>query len=214
MQKTHMFLFILIASLGLLLVLFAASLFLESAAAAAYQSSLPQQLWGGMMNGMMNSTGYHSNIGHAAPSYLWIIPAGLIGFGAIGVIGLFFYMVFPEINTTAGLHDAGKGGFVSDVHSGDSSEQVANPGNPRNPYESVSKILTTEERKIMDILIVHQGKYLQKYIRKEAGFSRLKTHRIIARFAEREIVTLKPLGNTNEVVLSDWLQWSQVSKSA
>ncbi len=89
MQKTHVFLFILVASLGLLLVLFAASLYLESAASAEYQSSLPQQLWGGMMNGMMNNTGYNgnSNSGHAAPSYLWILPAGLIGFAAIGVIG-------------------------------------------------------------------------------------------------------------------------------
>jgi pyruvate/2-oxoglutarate dehydrogenase complex dihydrolipoamide dehydrogenase (E3) component len=53
---------------------------------------------------------------------------------------------------------------------------------------------------------VHEG---QKYVGKEAGLSRLKTHRIVARFAERGIVTVKPLGNTNEVTVSDWVQGSK-----
>jgi uncharacterized membrane protein len=47
---------------------------------------------------------------------------------------------------------------------------------------------------------------LQKYIRKEAGLSRLKTHRILARLAVRGIVTLNKFGNTNEVQLTDWLK--------
>jgi uncharacterized membrane protein len=53
------------------------------------------------------------------------------------------------------------------------------------------------------VITAHQGRHLQKYIRKEAGLSRLKTHRIIARFAERGIVSLKKSGNTNEIFLSD-----------
>ncbi len=51
----------------------------------------------------------------------------------------------------------------------------------------------------------HGGKYLQKHISKEADLSRLKTHRIIARFAERGIVTVRPFGNTNEVEISSWI---------
>jgi uncharacterized membrane protein len=68
------------------------------------------------------------------------------------------------------------------------------------------KTLTDEERSVIQVLTVHDGKYLQKYIRKEAGLSRLKTHRILARLADRGIVSLKKTGNTNQVELSDWLQ--------
>jgi len=56
------------------------------------------------------------------------------------------------------------------------------------------------------VLKKHDGKYLQKYIRTETGLSRLKTHRVIARFAERGMVTLEKVGNTNEVRLMDWLK--------
>jgi uncharacterized membrane protein len=91
--------------------------------------------------------------------------------------------------------------------------KIVSASAPPSPYESVSKTLTTEERRVLDVLVTHQRRYLQKYIRKEAGLSRLKTHRIIARFAERGIVTLKQSGNTNEVVLSDWLQRSEAPNS-
>jgi uncharacterized membrane protein len=67
------------------------------------------------------------------------------------------------------------------------------------------KTLTDEERKVIQVLTAHNGKYLQKYIRKEAGLSRLKTHRILVRLTDRGIVTLKKTGNTNEVQLSEWL---------
>ena len=73
--------------------------------------------------------------------------------------------------------------------------------------------MTPEEQKVLTVLIAHQGKYLQKYVGKEAGLSRLKTHRIVARFAERGIVTVKPLGNTNEVTISDWVTGSKTQNS-
>jgi uncharacterized membrane protein len=153
------------------------------------------------MNGMMGGTGYS---GYATPSYLWIIPAGLIGFVAIGAIGVAFLIAFPEIRSVTETHETFKKEPVS---------AVSGPSAPLNPYESVSKTLTPEEHKVLDVLVAHKGRYLQKYIRKEAGLSRLKTHRIIARFAERGIVKLKHSGNTNEVALSDWLQRSEAPKS-
>ena len=73
-------------------------------------------------------------------------------------------------------------------------------------YESVSKTLTEDERKIINVLNSHNGKYLQKYIRNETGLSRLQTHRIIARLADRGILTLEKTGNTNQVFLADWLK--------
>jgi uncharacterized membrane protein len=65
--------------------------------------------------------------------------------------------------------------------------------------------MTPEEQKVINVLINHNGKYLQKYVTKEAGLSRLKTHRIVARFVKRGIVTVKEFGNTNEIALSDWV---------
>jgi uncharacterized membrane protein len=65
--------------------------------------------------------------------------------------------------------------------------------------------MTPEEQKVLNVLMNHKGKYLQKYISKEAELSRLKTHRIIARFTERGIVSVKEFGNTNEVLLADWV---------
>jgi uncharacterized membrane protein len=56
------------------------------------------------------------------------------------------------------------------------------------------------------VLAAHDGKYLQKFIVKETGLSKLKTHRIVSRLAERGIVTAVSSGNTNEVSLSPWLQ--------
>jgi len=66
--------------------------------------------------------------------------------------------------------------------------------------------LTNDERKVVEVLTSHDGKYLQKYIRNDAGLSRLQTHRIVARLAERGIVTLEKTGNTNMVVLANWLK--------
>jgi uncharacterized membrane protein len=68
------------------------------------------------------------------------------------------------------------------------------------------KTLTEDERKVVEVLRGHNGKYLQKYIRNETGLSRLQTHRIVARLAERGIVTLEKTGNTNQVLLADWLK--------
>jgi len=63
-----------------------------------------------------------------------------------------------------------------------------------------------DERKVLEVLAAHDGKYLQKYISRESGLSKLRTHRIVARFVERGIVTASRSGNTNEVSLADWLK--------
>jgi len=85
---------------------------------------------------------------------------------------------------------------------------------PTTPYVSILKTLTSDERQVLNILVAHNGKFLQKYIRTETGLSRLKIHRIVSRLAERGIVILEKTGNTNQVVLSDWLQASSVQNSA
>jgi uncharacterized membrane protein len=118
---------------------------------------------------------------------LLVVTVGVIILG-IGVVAYFF--LFPEIRSASQTPQIG----VNQAHQGSSS------------YESVLKTLNEDERKILEVLKKHDGKYLQKYIRHETKLSRLKTHRILARFAERGIVTLQKSGNINEVTLANWLK--------
>ena len=108
----------------------------------------------------------------------------------LGIGGFAYFFIFPELRTTPQTP------LTSDNETPQNS----------SPYESVLKTLNEDERKVLDVLKRHDGKYLQKYIRHEAKLSRLKTHRVLARFAERGIVRLTKTGNTNEVTLAEWLQ--------
>ena len=83
----------------------------------------------------------------------------------------------------------------------------------KNYYESdpgkeagamVMRTLKPEERKVVTVLRAHGGTYMQKFITKEAGLSRLKTHRVVASLTERGIVQVQRRGNTNEVSLAKW----------
>ncbi len=157
---------------------------------------------GGMMGG--NGTGTTS-----ATANLWIIPIALIAAVAIGVIGFGFYLVYPEIRNIRRTCEPTKNEDISATSTKTSSIDVPISNAAPNSCEVILKTMTPEEQKVLTVLIAHQGKYLQKYVGKEAGLSRLKTHRIVARFAERGIVTVKPLGNTNEVTISDWVNGSK-----
>ncbi len=133
------------------------------------------------------------------PSYLWIMPPAFIALLVIGVGGLLYFFVVPEIK-------------VSKVSPQPAGEPATPPQISESPPalhgKKVSTLLNTmtpEEQKVLHVLTSHGGKYLQKNISKEADLSRLKTHRIISRFSERGIVTVRPFGNTNEVALSEWL---------
>lgn len=152
--------------------------------------------WSGMMGNMMGGNwGPTATAQTPVTAQDTVLP--LIGFAALfgavltGTGGAVYYLVVPRISITRSPQRT----MV------DSSSQ-----NTVAPFVSVAKTLTAEERKVLDVLLAHDGKYLQKYIRAETGLSRLKTHRIIARLAERGIVTLEKTGNTNEVHLSSWLK--------
>lgn len=149
----------------------------------------------------------------SAGSYFWIIPAALIGIAVTGGIGLAFYLAVPEIKIFKETSLAAKSG-LSSVNPASVATTTSNASEVgADPYELISRTMTADEKKVMDVLASHNGKYLQKYIRNEIGLSRLKTHRIVARLAEREIVTVKQVGNTNEVAVSDWLRSCKVQKA-
>jgi uncharacterized membrane protein len=185
MRKINIFIALLIGSLISLAILMVVGFYVLTS--AQYQSNWISDMWG-HMGGMMGGT--EMPIQNPALPYFNVAFVVLVGVAIVGVGGLVYFLAFPEIK------NAGKAANA-EQHSAENSNTA---------YETIVKTLTDEERKVVQVLTAHEGKYLQKYIRKEAGLSRLKTHRILARLADRGIVSLKKTGNTNEVQLSDWLR--------
>jgi uncharacterized membrane protein len=185
MQKINLFLILLITSLISLAILMVVGLYVL---ASPYPSNWFNDMWGHMGSMMGSSTVPAQN---PALPYFTVLFVVLVGVAVVGVVGLVYFFMFPQIKT---------------AEQATSSQELSAGKNGATAYEAIVKTLTDEERSVIQVLAAHDGKYLQKYIRKEAGLSRLKTHRIVARLADRGIVSLKKFGNTNEVVLSDWLR--------
>src|SRR3972149_1275439 len=197
MRRTNTFLIILIISLGSLIALTVIG-FSIFASGYQYPSSWINDMWGHMGGGgMMDGTTPPTPQNPALP-YFGVAFVVLVGVTIVGVAGLAYFLAFPEIR--AGAAPA----ICETAVQANPVEQAQQ--NQCTPLDSVVKTLTNEERRIIEVLNAHDGKYLQKYIRKEAGLSRLKTPRIIARFAERGLVTLEKTGNTNQVSLASWLK--------
>ncbi len=73
------------------------------------------------------------------------------------------------------------------------------------PLSAVMRVLRDDERKIVELLVNSGGKMLQRDLGRQAGFSRVKTHRILYRLAARGIVTAEKHYSTYEITLADWL---------
>lgn len=192
-----MFLTLLIASIAALIASTAIGFAVFSSTQSA--NSWMSQMWGGSasgttgMGGMMGQTGTAPVAANPTLTYFGILFAVLVSVTIVGVIGIAYYLLYPQIRI----------GAIQPMQ----NTAVPQPAtNGTTPLESVAKTLTEEERKIVTVLNAHEGKYLQKYIRNETGLSRLQTHRIISRLADRGIVSLEKTGNTNQVYLSSWLQ--------
>ena len=71
---------------------------------------------------------------------------------------------------------------------------------------AVMRVLKDDERKVIELLIRDGGKMLQRDIGRKAGFSRVKTHRVLYRLSARGIVNAKKYYNTYEIELADWLR--------
>lgn len=124
------------------------------------------------------------------PFFVPLAPLLFLTTVLASVVGVIYYFVMPEIR--------------SYIENEKSSRDAA-------AAQMVIKTLKPEEQKVIEVLRAHGGKYLQKYITKEAGLSKLKTHRIIARFAERGIVQVAKKGNTNEISLVEWFRLDDTS---
>jgi hypothetical protein len=195
MKRVNMFLTILIASIAALITSTAIGFAVFST--TQNSSNWMSQMWGGSSTGgmgsMMGQTGTVQAAANPSLTYFGILFAVLVSVTIVGVIGIAYYLLYPQIR-------------MGTVQPTRRTSGVQSAASGSTPYDAVAKTLTIEERKIITVLNSHQGKYLQKYIRSETGLSRLQTHRIIARLSDRGIVSLEKTGNTNQVYLSSWLQ--------
>ena len=196
MRRISLFLIITIVSLASLVAAIAAAYFVLEASSQSSSNWMGQMMSG--MGNMVGGTG-GTQIQNSAAGYFGVAFVVLIGVAVVGVGGLVYFFAFPEIKTSRALNQ-------SLMANSETSVSEAAPEKVVTPFESVLKTLTKDERKVVEVLTSHNGRYLQKYIRNDAGFSRLQTHRIVARLAERGIVTLEKTGNTNMVVLANWLK--------
>jgi hypothetical protein len=198
MRRVNAFLTILIVAITALIASTALGFILFSQSQNPY--NWMEQMWSGNggygnMGGMMGETGTTS----ATATNTWLPYFGalfifLIGVTVVGIVGVTYYLVYPQIRI---------GAVPLTVAATNPTTPSATNGG--NAYDSVAKTLTKEERQVIEVLNSHNGKYLQKYIKAETGLSRLKTHRILARLSERGIVSLQKTGNTNQVYLANWL---------
>ncbi|HEV2227177.1 MAG TPA: hypothetical protein VGR56_10290 [Nitrososphaerales archaeon] len=148
----------------------------------------------GQMMGNQNAAGMTT----AMPGYVWLAIAVFVGLTMVGIAGVAYFFAVPEIKT--------------------SQVPVSTPGpvsqakeSPTVEWTSLLRTSKPEERRVLEVLASHGGRYLQKFVVKEAGLSRLKAHRIISRFAERGVVTAVHSGNTNEIALAPWLMKDAVT---
>jgi hypothetical protein len=225
MKRFTLFLLLLIASLSgfLLATLIFNTYFLSTISTPNHHVGWMDNLWNRMM-------WWSSPAQYDVPSYLWIVPIISIVVIVVAFFGLVYSVAFPEIKSTNLLTKSmpeidaiasSKSDALVETTNLSAQEMQVSPHStvPKTElmesgkeefkashYDAVMKTLKPDERQVLEVLKSHNGTYLQKLIKKEAGLSRLKTHRIIARLAERGIVTVRAYGNTNEVTLSNWLR--------
>jgi predicted transcriptional regulator len=199
MKRVNVFLAIMIVSIAALIA--AAAIGFAIFSQTQNPVNWMSQMFGGSSNysgmgGMMGQPGTTTSSGLLP--YFGVLFVVLKGVTIIGVVGVGYYLLYPQIRV-------GSVGVIQTTQNIAATQSAANSTNGTTPYESIAKTLNEDECKILEALNSHHGKYLQKYIRNETGLSRLQTHRIIARLADRGIVSLEKIGNTNQVYLANWL---------
>jgi len=143
---------------------------------------------GGMMGQMMGGSG---GLALTMPWQVWVGLLVLAAVAVAGLIGLGYFIAYPEIRTAP-----------------QATPPAAAAAPKEGPPMSWAVLMRTskpEEKRVLEVLAAHQGNYLQKFVVKEAGLSKLKTHRVVSRLAERGVVNVERSGNTNQVTLAPWV---------
>lgn len=156
-----------------------------------YLGTYRPQGWsfGGMMGQMAGGFGQGSV--SQGPGWVPLAVVALILVGVAGAGGAVYFVAYPEIRTTPPLTAKGA--------------EERDPGSEMG-WAVLMRTSNPEEKKVLEVLAAHGGSYLQKFVVKEAGLSRLKTHRIVSRLAERGVVAVERKGNTNQVTFAPWVR--------
>lgn len=122
------------------------------------------------------------------PRSLWLLLFALPLVIFLSVLG--YSLVFPELSEEKPQEKPS----VPEMQKGESA------------LDAVLRVLKDDERKVIETLVAEGGIMLQKNIRWKTDFSRVKTHRILYRLAQRGIVSAEKYYNTNKITLADWLK--------
>ena len=148
---------------------------------------LPHQM---MMSGTGGMMGESSGMGNL----LW--PMFLTASTAVMVIVLAYMILFPTIK------------YSSDT---EAKKEISIPTVFLDPMNIVMRVVKPDEQVALDVLKNSGGICLQKDITYKTGLSKLKTHRIVARLAERGIIEVRKVGKTNEIRVPTWLGRKEIT---
>jgi len=122
-------------------------------------------------------------------SFFW--PTTFIISTTAVVVIVVYAILFPSIKFSPALEKV---------------ENKAAAATALNPMDIVIRISKPDERVILEVLKETGGVCYQKDITYKTGFSKIKTHRIVARLAERGLIQVKKSGKTNEISIPNWLK--------
>jgi hypothetical protein len=146
---------------------------------------------GGIMGQMMGTTGTDGTM-LAMPTAVWVSIVILAVLMIIGIVGLGYFLAYPEIRSNPAPPTT--------------PEAPAPQAGSEMNWAVLMRTSKSDEKKVLEVLAAHSGTYLQKFVVKEAGLSKLKTHRVVSRLAERGVVMVERSGNTNQVSLAPWVK--------
>lgn len=153
---------------------------------------------------------------NGSETFLWIIVPVIIIIGIVVILYL-YRSWFPRLNSIRPSSDwkdqvIQQTDTVTSNQSGSTSNDVIEENLRTEKDESlkvVLRLLETDERKVVEALLKSGGSMLQKDISWKTGFSRVKTHRVLARLIRRDVVASEKYYNTNRITLSNWIQQSK-----
>lgn len=149
---------------------------------------LPHQIMMSGTQGMMGTEGLGG--------MFW--PSALTASIAVLVVVVGYLIAFPAIRYSQAPEADER--FVSETASVKGGERDV------DSLDIVMRVLKPDERAALEVLRNSAGVCMQKDIAYKAGLSKLKTHRVVARLAERGVIQVRKVGKTNEITVPAWLK--------
>jgi len=80
-------------------------------------------------------------------------------------------------------------------------------------FEGAMKVLREDEKEVCMAIWKEGGTALQKDVRWATKLSKVQTHRVITRLADRGVITVRKEGNRNKLSLASWLYKNTAEKN-